>query len=117
MVRICQRPRLIGGTTIREGDRVLLLLGAANRDPFAFADPSALNLHRGSVTDVVFGSGHHFCLGASLARMEGRIALEHFVRLPRIELAGDEEWYAARSIRRLTSMPVRVIAPSDEATK
>ena len=117
VVRICQRPRLIGGTTIREGDRVLLLLGAANRDPFAFADPSALNLHRGSVTDVVFGSGHHFCLGASLARMEGRIALEHFVRLPRIELAGDEEWYAARSIRRLTSMPVRVIAPSDEAAK
>jgi cytochrome P450 len=47
-------------------------------------------------------------LGASLARLEGRIALEHFVRLPPVELAGDETWYRGRAIRRLTQLPVKV---------
>lgn len=114
VVRVCRRSRVIGGETIKEGERVLLLLGAANRDPSAFKEPNIMNLQRGTVSDVVFGAGHHFCLGASLARLEGRIALKYFLQLPQVASAGSEEWYAARPIRRLTHLPVRVIGPSDE---
>jgi cytochrome P450 len=114
VVRVCRKSRVIGNETIKEGERVLLLLGAANRDPIAFTEPNALNLQRETGSDVAFGAGHHFCLGASLARLEGRIALEYFLRLPQVAAAGNEEWYAARSIRRLTRLPVRVMSRSDE---
>jgi cytochrome P450 len=106
--RICRKARVIGGRSIQPGQRVMLLLGAANRDPAAFAEPDRLSLDRPGEADVVFGAGQHFCLGASLARLEGRIALEQFLRLPRIEQAGDERWYSGRSIRRLVRLPVRV---------
>ena len=86
----------------------MLLLGAANRDPAAFPEPDDLRVDRRALPDVAFGEGHHFCLGASLARLEGRIALEQFLRLPPIEQAGHEKWYPGRAIRRLISLPVRV---------
>jgi hypothetical protein len=108
-MRISRATRVIGGKTIAAGERLMLLLGAANRDPAAFAEPDDLNLAGRNVPDVVFGGGHHFCLGASLARLEGRIALEQFVQLPPVEQAGEERWYPGRSIRRLTRLPVRVI--------
>jgi cytochrome P450 len=110
VARICREARVIGGRTIQPGDRLMLLLGAANRDPAAFDGPDELRVDQRAVPDVSFGSGHHFCLGASLARLEGRIALEHFLRLPPVKQAGDEEWYDGRSIRRLTRLPVRVTA-------
>jgi cytochrome P450 len=107
-VRVCQETRVIGGKTIRPGDRLMLLLGAANRDPAIFDEPDRLDVNPRSQPDVAFGGGDHFCLGASLARVEGRIAVEHFLRLPTIEPAGQEEWYSGRTIRRLTRLPVRV---------
>jgi hypothetical protein len=67
--------------TVPAGDRVLLLVGAANRDPRVFADPDRYDVDRPDVTQHLasFGSGRHFCLGASLARLEARIALEELV--------------------------------------
>lgn len=62
-------------TTIGSGDRVLLLAGSANRDPLAFADPDRYDLDRDTSGIASFGVGRHFCLGASLARMEARIVL------------------------------------------
>jgi cytochrome P450 len=109
--RICTVTREIGGKTIAAGDRLMLLLGAANRDPAAFAAPDSVQLDPRNVPDVAFGAGHHFCLGASLARLEGRIALEQFARLPEVEQAGEETWYSGRAVRRLTSLPVRVRRP------
>jgi cytochrome P450 len=108
-LRVCAQTRVIGGKTIQAGDRVMLLLGSANRDPAAFAAPDELNIELQTRSDVAFGEGHHYCLGASLAQLEGRIALEHLVKLPPVERAGDEKWYAGRSIRRLTYLPVRVV--------
>ncbi len=63
------------------GDRVLLLVGSANRDARVFADPDRYDLDRADVTQHLasFGFGRHFCLGASLARLEARIALEELV--------------------------------------
>jgi cytochrome P450 len=107
--RIAREARVIGARTIQPGERVMLLLGAANRDPAAFAEPDELRVDRPAVADVAFGGGHHFCLGASLARLEGRIALEQFLRLPPIEQAGDEKWYHGKAIRRLTRLPVRIM--------
>jgi cytochrome P450 len=110
-VRVCRETRVIGGKTIRPGDRLMLLLGAANRDPAIFDKPDNLDVIPRSQPDVSFGGGPHFCLGASLARLEGRIVLEHFLRLPAIEPGGQEEWYPGRTIRRLTRLPVRVAGP------
>jgi cytochrome P450 len=111
-VRVARITRVIGGQTIATGEYLMLLLGAANRDPAAFAEPDTLNFAGRKVPDVVFGSGSHFCSGASLARLEGRIALEQFVQLPAVEPAGEESWFPGRAIRRLTRLPVRARGPA-----
>lgn len=71
------------GTTVPAGSAILLLVGAANRDDRRFPDGDRFDIHRKSASHVTFGYGTHFCLGASLARLEGRIALDElFKRFP-----------------------------------
>jgi cytochrome P450 len=65
----------LGGHPVREGEYVLLLTAAANRDPAVFTDPDKLDLLRPAKPHLSFGHGIHFCLGAPLARLEGQIAL------------------------------------------
>jgi cytochrome P450 len=65
---------------MRAGDRVLLLLGSANRDPRVFVDPDRYDLDRDASAHISFGSGRHFCLGAALARLETRIVLDELVQ-------------------------------------
>lgn len=64
------------GVTVPAGARMLLLIGAANRDPRAFADADRFDLARDTTAKISFGSGRHYCIGAHLARLEARIALE-----------------------------------------
>jgi cytochrome P450 len=72
------------GQTVPRGARILLLIGAALRDEREFPDPDRFDIARAVPTQLGFGQGVHFCLGASLARLESRIALEEFVqRFPR----------------------------------
>jgi cytochrome P450 len=66
----------IGGRLIKQGQQVLALLGAANRDPDVFRDPDRLDIARQEANNLSFGRGIHHCLGAPLARIEGRIAFE-----------------------------------------
>jgi cytochrome P450 len=108
VARVAPRDLVLGNRKIRQGDRMMLLLGAANRDPCQFSKPSVLDLERQQKPDVGFGAGSHFCLGTSLARMEARIALEEFLQLPPIELSGPIVRYQNKSIRKITSLPVRV---------
>jgi len=76
----------IHGVAIPKGSRVVVSFGAANRDPEVFEDPDDYRLDRGEVRHLAFGQGRHFCLGAGLARMEGRIALDALLdRFERIE--------------------------------
>jgi len=70
----------IAGGRIPAGERVLLLVGSANRDPRAFPDPDRYDLDRDTVNLASFGSGRHFCLGAALARLEANTALGELVR-------------------------------------
>ena len=78
--RITTTETTIGGVTLPEGSRVMLMWGSANRDPSAFPEPERLDLARDHPkAHVGFGSGIHFCLGAPLARMETRIVLERLL--------------------------------------
>ena len=72
------------GRRVPKGDRILLLLGAANRDERQYPDPDRFDIDRTIPNTISFGQGVHFCLGASLARLESRVALEEFAtRFPR----------------------------------
>jgi cytochrome P450 len=66
------------GTTVPAGSAMLLLFGAANRDPRRFANPDVFDIHRTS-SHLTFGKGMHYCLGANLARLEGRVALDELL--------------------------------------
>jgi hypothetical protein len=75
MGRIVSRTVVLHGATLPAGARLLLLIGAANRDPRVFAAPDSLDLSRRPLRNLAFGDGIHHCLGAPLARLEARIAL------------------------------------------
>jgi cytochrome P450 len=79
------------GTTIPAGSPILLLMASANRDPRRYTDPDVFDLHREDIQHLTFGFGLHYCLGASLARLEGRVALDELLnRFPEwdVDLAG-----------------------------
>ncbi len=100
------------GKTLKPGDRMFVMLSAANRDPEAYEDPDRLILQRDGVPHLSFGFGMHICLGFPLARLEGQIALPAVLeRWPRIELAVSEsrlEWLNSMVFRGMTRMPLRV---------
>jgi cytochrome P450 len=80
LVRTAAEDIALHGRVVPAGDRVVLVLGSANRDPRAFADPDRFDLDRPQDVQLAsFGVGRHFCLGASLARLEARVALEELV--------------------------------------
>jgi cytochrome P450 len=109
-VRIVAREHEIHGKTLRPGDRVFLMLNAANRDPRAYPDPDRLDLRRNGVPHLTFGFGTHICLGFPLARLEGQISLPAVLRKWRsIEAATDKlEWINSMVFRGMRSLPVRV---------
>ena len=72
--RVVREDLEMGGKRLRAGQKVIALLGAANRDPAAFDNPDALDIGRGERSHLSFGRGIHYCLGASLALLEARIA-------------------------------------------
>ena len=83
----------IGRSPLRRGDRIGLLLGAANRDPEMWVDPDRFDPNRHLKPHVAFGAGRHFCVGAPLARLELRIALQVlFARLPGLRLAASPRY-------------------------
>ena len=87
-VRFARQTAEVGGRTIEQGSTLLLLLGAANRDPAQFPDPDALDVARSPNRHLSFGRGIHFCLGAPLARLEGDIAFTALLdRFPELRLA------------------------------
>ena len=104
----------IGGVTLPAGRAVSVSLPAANRDPLAFSDPDRFDVTRFAgpaerpAAIASFGHGVHFCLGAALARAEGRIGLERaLVRLGHMECTEPLRWVPYAHIRRYQRVPVR----------
>ena len=110
--RYALEPIELGGVTIPAGGQILVNLASANRDGERYADADILDLERQDVRHLGFGHGIHFCLGAPLARMEGRLALGGlFVRFPSLRLAVPQEdlhWGHGDGLvlRGLTTLPV-----------
>jgi hypothetical protein len=96
------------GQTMHAGEKVLLLLGSANRDERVFPDADRFDLRRDHTDSLAFGKGTHFCLGAALARLEGRVALEVVqARFPDFEIdpAGLVRMHSA-NVRGYAAMPI-----------
>lgn len=110
-VRIVQRTHELHGKTLKQGDRVFILMNSANRDPRAFPDPDTVQLDRNGPAHLTFGFGPHICLGFPLARLEGQVALPAVLRRWRgIELATDRlEWIDSMVLRGMKAMPLRVL--------
>ncbi len=100
----------IGDKVAERGSRLLLLIGGANRDPEQFSDPETLDVTREEAVNISFGRGIHHCLGAPLARMEGRIAFEVLLeRFGEIGFGSGEPVYKPNIVLRgLQQFPIRV---------
>jgi len=107
--RIAAEACEVGGQQIGRGKLVLTLLGAANRDPQQFPDPDRLDLTRSPNQHFSFGRGIHFCLGAPLARLEGRIAISSLVsRFAELRQVGEAVRSQTITLRGLTRLPLAV---------
>ena len=113
-VRVVKVEQEMRGKLLKPGDRVFIMLNAANRDPEAYEQPDRLHLSRGGPAHLTFGFGMHICLGFPLARMEGQVALPAVVRHWReMALAVPEErieWLNSMVFRGMKAMPLRVSA-------
>jgi cytochrome P450 len=95
------------GQRAPEGARVILLFGSANRDERQFDDPDQLDVTRKIRRHLGFGEGIHHCIGAPLARLEAKVALEALLsRIPEYEVVGPVERMTKQNLRGLTSLPV-----------
>jgi len=110
LLRVARQPIELHGTIIDEGERVLLLVGSANRDESIFPDPDRYDIDRDTSKLVSFGSGRHFCMGAPLARLEARIALNELVsRVASYDIDADGiQRVHSINVRGLSALPTTV---------
>jgi cytochrome P450 len=111
-VRAVKAAQEMRGRVLKPGDRVFLMLNAANRDPEAYDDPDQLDLRRKDVPHLSFGFGLHICLGFPLARMEGQVALpavlKHWKRIELVQSSERLEWLNSMVFRGMSALPLRV---------
>ena len=111
-LRFATEDLAIGDVVIPTGEQVLIATSSADRDPAQFPDPDRLDIGRDTRSHVAFGHGIHYCLGASLARMEAEVALGALLaRFPRISLAVSAEqvrWRPVSLMNGLEDLPVRL---------
>ncbi len=110
--RVVAKPHELGSKALEEGNRIFVMIAGANRDPAVFNDPESLDLTRTPNRHITFGKGPHFCLGAPLARLEAKIALNEILsRYRTIEVTRrpeDLDWIDAMVMRGVRSLPMRV---------
>ena len=109
LARTVTRDHEVDGHLIREGEKVLLLIGSANRDEAVWERPDAYEIERDTSLSLSLGQGTHFCLGASLARLEARVSLEEcWGRFPEysIDESGLERVHST-NVRGFSKMPIR----------
>jgi cytochrome P450 len=110
--RVVKKETQLGGKRLSPGERIFAMLLAANRDGAVFANPDRLDIARNPNPHMAFGKGHHFCLGAPLARIEGQVAveclLERFGTLELAEPVDDIPWINSMVTRGPTRLPMRL---------
>jgi hypothetical protein len=109
LARVVLREVELHGTRLAPGDKAVLLIGSANRDERVFEEPDRYDLLRSTRASLSFGHGTHFCLGAALARLEGRIALEEvWRRFPdyEVEPAGITRVHSV-NVRGFATLPIK----------
>ncbi len=113
-VRHAAEETLVAGHAVPRGQFVTLLLGGANRDPAVFADPHVFDVRRENAREHLgFSAGIHYCLGASLARLEGSVALRKlFDRFPDLAVEGQPVRRPLRVLRGFERFPVRLRQPA-----
>ncbi|WP_436778357.1 cytochrome P450 [Yinghuangia sp. YIM S09857] len=110
VMRTVTRDVTFHGKTLRAGDRALLLLAAANRDPRVFDAPDRFDVGRQITQRLGFGVGVHHCIGAQLARVEVEVVLEELLKAaPEYALAGDIRYENILTVRSLHSVPFRAV--------
>ncbi len=106
--RYCIQDRTFHGETIPAGSPVLIVTGAANRDPRAYEDPDRFDVRRSGPLGIAFGHGIHYCIGAHLARLEGRVAFDElYRRWPHLEVdRNGVQWVQMSNVAGPASVPV-----------
>ncbi len=114
-VRVAMTPMTFAGAgdrtiVVQPGETILTVLGAANHDPAMFDDPHALRLDRpNAARHLAFAAGAHYCLGASLAKLEASVAISRLIRrFPNLELAGMPGWRDRITIRGVDQLPLSI---------
>jgi cytochrome P450 len=105
--RTATRDVTLHGQTIREGDKVVLAFGSANRDERKFPNPDIFDIDRRPLGHLGFGSGKHFCLGAQMARLVTETAMRRFLeRVPEYHLTADKlSWNSSSNFRSPVALP------------
>jgi cytochrome P450 len=105
--RVARARITLGGRTIRPGEEVILLLGSANRDDQVFRAADTFDIRRHPNRHVAFGRGRHTCLGAALARLQGRVAIRTFTTMVKSPVLREgPTWSQIANVRGITSMTV-----------
>ncbi len=109
--RTTTRAVQLAGVPLAEGDKLLLLLAGANRDPRRWEDPERFEIRRSASGHVGFGAGIHACVGQMIARLEGEAVLSALAaRVQTLEPAGEPRRLIHNTLRALSSLPLRVVA-------
>ncbi len=109
IIRVVLEDTEFKGKRFRAGQKVIILVGAANRDPTVFADPGALDIGRQEKSHISFGRGIHYCLGSPLALLEARVAFANLIeRFSSIELVTEPEFRDQIVLRGVESLRIRV---------
>ncbi|MEV5375040.1 cytochrome P450 [Streptomyces nondiastaticus] len=105
--RTAAEDMVVAGQPIAAGQRTMLVLGAANRDPEVFDEPDRLRLDRNGESPMSFGGGMHYCLGAALARLEAQVAFPALLRaFPKLALAGPGERRPGLALHGYVRLPI-----------
>lgn len=110
MMRTAREDTVVGGEPVAAGEKLVMLYGAANRDPDIFPDPHRLDLTRSNAKrHLAFGTGVHHCIGGRLAALELKVLLrELLTRYPNIRPAGDPDYLRSNFVSGIKRLPVRL---------